>query len=798
MGLTRKFTLYKRGELVEVSFSGSNRFTEQKAHQPLPLDRIVGVDTESLKRKGNLETVLVPMHFSTGQQVIRVLPDGPASLDLMLRAVCERYSIPDSAPSRHEQRDRGPDGKRHGRRDTINPVLLVFFNLPYDIGRLCADHRQLLRALASGADTYRVRVGHREVEVARMVLAAGSSFEWYVRETDTGGNPRITRILGIDCHGYWKSSLKEACKAVGVTEKLEYPIDFERDADELSEQEWADFARYAGGDAQSTSELYSATVDLLRTVDIRVVRRTGIVPPSAPGAAARIAFAKAHDLHPEKASWRRYPAWADQLGCDAYRGGRAFCARPGKHSSVSVWDIKSAYPYAMTQLPDPVTLRCERVPDTEWNESNVANSLERWRGKFGVLVIDGEGKDPVYPALRCHDERRGRLRGVYGRFTGLAATIPEVLIGVADGSLRVDRISNGVVMEGSSEKSFLRAAMLDFFAIKDNPENESALRGMGKLLANATYGKLIEVQYNQHWIDSDVMCPDFVNLDQIALVLAKLYAETPEEEYDDRASALIERWTNHRIECEELLCIGCGGEETRAGAAIPLRVRMQSHKRYRCGQFFMPLYAAQITGLTSGSLGLMARCTGAAQGDTDSVHVIGDRPYGIAHFYDIMNEAGYEWPRKGLGRWTLETPEPSEESLCARVKLYSHRLPDTDEIRQIREQLSQCTDEDERLKLRLKFDSLKYKQAKHGFSKYPGGAEELHEAIRDVVNGTSHKYVTKPSPRKIREAIMRDLPVGEFVSREITVEAGIDPNTRIRGGVCNWKPIGPESKYYSG
>jgi len=789
MGLARKFTLYKRGERVEVTFTGSDRHRAPGEYAPLPADRIVGVDTESLRRGGELATVLVPLHFSTGAETIEVLRDGPGALDLMLSAVCGRYSVPEEAPSRHTQRELGPDRRRDGRRESIDPVLLVFFNLPYDVGRLCSDHRQLLRALASGADTYRVDVGERQVEVARMILGAGSSFEWFARETDADGLPRITRMLGIDCHGYWKSSLREACRALGVSEKLDHPIDFGRDADDLSPEEWGDFIRYAAGDAQSTAELYEATVALLRAVDRRVVRRTGIVPPSAPGAAARIAFAKAADLHPDKSTWRRYPAWADQLGCDAYRGGRALCARPGQHADARVWDIKSAYPYVMTQLPDPVTVQCERV------NPRIGFDPQDYHGQFGVLVIDGEGLDPVYPALRCHDDVTGRLRGVYGKFSGLAATIPEVVVGVTDGSLRVDRVLDGVVMHGDSERSFLRAAMLDFFAIKDDPANDPALQTMAKLLANSTYGKLVEVQCNQHWIDSDVMCPDFKDLDDAAMVLARLYAECPADDYDERAAQTIERWGNHVVACEELLCLGCGGEPVGTGPAIPLRARMGGHRRYECGQYFMPLYGAQITGLTSASLGLMARCAEAVQGDTDSVHVLGEHKYAFGRFHEVMRMAGYPWPTSGLGRWTLETPDASEESLCARVKLYSHRMPDTDEIRAIRDQMSSCEDEHERLRLRIRYDGLKYKQAKHGFSKYPGAAEDLHEAIRDIVEGRPHSYQSRPSPRKIREALIRDLPVGEFVSRPVTVQAGTDPNTRIDGGVCYWNPIGPESRY---
>lgn len=793
MGLTRKFLLHKRGELVEATFTGSDKFRAQGTFQPLRADRIVGVDTESLKRRslgGRLSTVLVPLWFSTGAEVIQVTDDGSDALDAMLGAVCERYSVPEERPSRTVQRERRVrhDGmRRDGRREAVDPVLLVFFNLPYDIGRLCSEQPQFLRALASGADTYKIVVGSREVEVCRTVLGAGSSFEWMVRSNECVGEPRITRLLGIDCHGYWKSSLRLAAKAAGVTEKVAIDLDWERSLEDLSDDEWREFKRYAAGDAQSTAELYAATVTLLRTIDARVVRRTGVIPPSAPGAAARIAFSKAHDLHPETKTWRRYPAWADQLGCDAYRGARCFNARPGRHEAVLVRDIKSAYPYALTQLPDPVTLKCERVGRVAGPAAE--ERILGLRGKFGVLKIDGAGLDPVYPALRCHDA--GRIRLVYGPFHGLAATIPEIVIGLETGTLRVDAISDGVIMQGDPEKSFLRHAMLDFFALKENPNNEPALYNLGKLLATSTYGKLIEVQCNQHWLDSGVLCPPFKDQAGAASFLARLYAETSPEKFDDAAACYIEKWGNHGIGCRDPFCLGCGGEPVLDGPAMPIRSQLSRFKRYECGQYFMPLYAAQITGFISATLALMARVTRAMQGDTDSVHHSATRS-DDSEFYAAMKRSGYPWPRSGLGHWAMETHVPSAESLCGRIKLYSHRF---------NEPVSKCGECGAGPGVACRCagsESRYFKQARHGFSKYPGGCEALHEAIREITEGRSHTYTTRPSPRKIRQALVMGLPVGEFVSREVKINAGKDSNTRVENGVCEWLPLGPNSPYYRG
>jgi hypothetical protein len=648
------------------------------------------------------------------------------------------------------------------------------------------------------------------VEVCRTILGAGSSFEWYVRETDERGIRRITRLLGIDCHGYWKSSLAAAAKAVGVSEKLDIEemlaeirgetddkrAWFERPVEEFSDDEWEVVKRYAAGDSQSTAELYLATVDLLRTIDARVVRRTGVIPPSAPGAAARIAFAKAHDLHPELKTWRRYPAWADQLGCDAYRGARCFSAFPGRHVETKVHDIKSAYPYVFTILPDPVTVQCERVGSISGADSaGVISKAEEWvlqncKGKFGVLRISGVGLDPMYPALRCHDG--GRLRGVFGPFRSLATTIPEVIIGLESGVLKLDSISDGVLMHGSAELSFFRHAMLDFFALKEDPNASPALYNMGKLLGNSSYGKIIEVQCNQYWLDSGVLCPPFRDEAAVVERLSEVYAETEPEAFDDAAADLIERWARHRVSCKDRMCFGCGGEPVGDGPAQPIRSKLTRFKKYECGQYFMPLYAAQITGFTSGALGLMARVTRALQGDTDSVHFPASNERLVPKFYETMERCGYPWPKSGLGHWSVETPEASIESLCARIKLYSHKFANP---------VHKCSECSAVIGVHCtckNSESRYYKQARHGFSKYPGGSAMLHEAIREITEGRPHTYDTKPSPRKIRQALVMGLPVGEFVSREVTVNAGLDPNTRIVDGRCEWLPLGPSSPYYAG
>jgi hypothetical protein len=771
--LNRTFKIHKGGSLATVNFTGSDVFKKQASFEPLTKDRIVGIDTESLTVANKLETVLVPLRYHDEDKLIEALGNDRL-LETVLDSLASKYSEPYECESDNKQRKRRNGGKRDGRRVTVNPAVLVFYNLPYDIGRLAAKHKLLLKAIASGADTYSVECGKYEIEVSRMIMGAGASFEWFVR---CPSKNRITRLIGIDMVGYWKMSLAKTAKALGVSAKIEIdPIFYETPKELFSDKEWEEFKTYSLGDVQTTVEIYHATVDLLTKIDARVIRRNGVIPPSAPGASARVTFAKAFDAHPEIEEWKRYPAWCDQMGCDSYFGGRTFCKEPGIFTNMRVLDLKSAYPYAMSLLPDPVTVKTELVSRKEFD----AKFLDRIRGKFGVLYIDGECTDSVYPCFRTHDTKNRRLQYVYGHFKNMPVTIPEIVVGIESGALKVDTVRKGAIMEGSNEKSFLNLAMTTFFTIKENKLFELALRNMAKLLANSGYGKLIEVQQTQFYLESQIMCPPYVDMYKIAEVISRLYVETPEENFDNVVAALIETSYKHKITCDDEECVGCGPEEIEDGPSIPLNRRMSAFKNYRCGQYFMPLYAAQVTGLTSASLGLMARLTQAVQGDTDSVHILPNSTIGVSRYYEIMRRSGYPTPESGIGSWADETENPSVESVCVRPKVYSHKFADGS-----------------------------YKQAKHGFAKWnspkaeaamqgSGTYEErarrreqilqaeLHEALKTVLMGKSVNYETRKAPRKLREAIISGKEVGEFIQRKVEVSHVTDPNITMINGINHW------------
>lgn len=828
--IVRSYWVMKRGARVRAyleSVSPTFEFRERPVYETLGRDRIFSADTESLTSGDKLRTLITTLQHHDSNELLES-PDGTGMLRQFVASSLTRYGVEESRPSRTAQRDKRADGGRNGRRETVPVALSVWFNFPYDLGRLSADRPEILRSVMVGANSYRVVLDDRyDIEVTRMHFGSSSSFEWFLRDHEEA---TVARLLGLDLTGYWKTTLRSAAEAAGVTLKKEIPTDwYKKPREQFTAEEWSIFCEYGLGDVTTALELYHATVDLLVNIDERVVTRTGVIPPSAPGAAARIVFAGAFDQHPElmkenggTGGWERPPTWADQAGCDAYRGARVFCVTPGILRNIITLDIKSAYPYVTACMPDPVTARYRpvktrtygkspgsRVPGPESDQDSgprIQDSfVQEFRGQWGVLYIDGEGLDEVYPALRDHDLQNRRLRGVYGRFENLAATIPEIVIGVVMGTLRVDRVRGGVVMEGDPSSSFLRSAMAKFFGIKNDKALPKVLQDMAKLLANSTYGKLVEVNITEFDVAEDFPMQNFVH-PEVASTIARIYAERgvvdrgyygePGEESErvlrslryeadgvsdddpERGALIVLAY----LEAMEAAGVAHDGPQTSLGDYMRARVK------HKVGQYFMPLQAALITGLTSAMVGAAAGCLGALQGDTDSVHVpvpsgfkctkdVNARELGLPGWGDfeaVLNEAGYGEEVPGipqLGQWFCEASAPSSESIFVRPKVYSHRFPDGS-----------------------------HKQAKHGFSKFPrpdvhkattakrAAESALHEAIRELVLEGTLVYMSRRAPRRLRSAARNGGEVGEFIQSEVELMVRQDPNTwRDDEGVVRWK-----------
>lgn len=723
------FEMVKGGRETAVRFSGSRYFRPAAEHQPVDPMRVIGIDTESFKVAGVLTTTHIPVHTWAAGRVIDVEP-GQSPLVQLLDNLMAEFGETETRPSRTRQRSKETRAKRlghrdgrDGRRETVEPVIGVFYNAEYDLGRLIVEDAPMLRAVAMGEDSADVTVGPYQIEIVHMCpTGSAPSFEWMIRR-----DHKVLRLIGRDMWGYWKSGLDSTAAALaplGVTAKIKLDDReaFDRDWLEMTEVEKNEIRVYCLQDSKTTREIYLATVELLMTIDRRVIRHDGTIPASAPGAAAKIAFAKAFDLHPGMEEWHRPPAWVSQLGLSAYAGGRVFCRVPGPVAGLTILDITSAYPDGLRWLPDPVTARYRRIRRGQYRQ-------EDYRGLWGVLVIDGEGLDPDYPALRQHDMDHKRLRYVYGKFEGIAATIPEIVIGVESGRLRVDRIRDGVVIEGDYRTSFFRSYVETIFDLKNSSEKDSPMYLMAKLLLNALYGKLIEVREIIHAVapeHENCPVPNWEEWDNSKFVKAARQA------YISGGLRGLGEWTAGQILYRKpdappdvaLVDVMCGTD-------------------YEAGHYFLPLYAASVTGFVSAKLGLAASCTQALQGDTDSVFTVDVS--GMEDYHRLMEAAGYPHPREGLGSFQVDVADAA--GVLVKTKMYSLKY--------------------------VKGGKVKFKQAHHGV---------INFLPPDPLDGTPWKQLSRAERKERRQIALHDLLHQLHQDRAVSYQADSRPY-RLKGAI---------------
>ena len=806
------FALWKSGELINATATGTDVFERSDAPPALiSLDRVFAVDTESTLKEGVLVTDLVPIAWYDETTLIDARDDDKRRVvERFLDEVLTRYGVSSDRPSQTKQRRRrnrgeGDQTKRDGRRSQVPLVVSVWFNLPYDITRLFAETWEV-RAIHAGVDAWNMEVRDGlSIEWLLYMDKSAPQFRWMIRDAD---RKLVCNLAGIDLTGYWKCSLEAASKSLGGEGKTDIealvPNVHERPFESFTVFEQEARRSYAIKDVAETAFVYRRTVEELCRIDPRVVNQRGMIPPSAPSAAARLMFERAFDAHPSLSTWRKPPAWVDQLGCDGYYGGRAFAARPGIYpkGGFRILDLKSAYPTVMSILPDPVTAKYRRV------RASKRFDVDRFAGRFGVLVVSGECLDSRYPAFRAHDEATTRLRYVAGPFYRHRATIPELVIGVLRGALRIDQVHGGVVVEGSPDKSFLRSSILELYALKER-EKKSPLGLLAKLLMNSAYGKLIEIVMKELRTRTPTPVPAFTShIHAIAKSMIRLDIE-PEAP----AEALFfstdtdEADTLRRIYAARIDLGVVAYAETMATVhpfeegGVTLRDFVRGARSYSTGRYFLPIYASQITGLVSAELGTMAACVDAFCGDTDSVHFLCDGDplahEGVERYFEIMGKSGYPAPRAGrpetdiapgctLGRWESDSTSPSVETVIVRPKVYSHRFEEEGGV-------------------------VEYKQALHGFSRYTSPEAEaarkntalsvedrgkeardvrrssLHEDMRRLVLGENVAYVTRPAPRRGRTAAISGEVAGEFVTKRVEVVNPPVFGTEMgEGGYARW------------
>lgn len=683
----------------------------------LELDRFYGIDTESFhhladdgywvapsplddnqmpRYVGELKTDLITIaHTSPENDRIFETSSLKYPIEVVLDYLHVRHAVQDISPTKHNQKPvrKRKDGydRRDGRANTIKPIVLIFHNLSYDIGRLMRNHKPFLRSIATSSEaTYRFKVGKYEIECCQSIYTGTAPFfEWYVRY-----DGKIFRVMGRDLFGYLKNSLKEIGKdffpndpnlwkhdietgtfnlpyediVLGATRDSildrhnidisEYEDGFKNFISTPKEKLW----EYAQQDPRTTLRAYLQLMQLLIDISPASISRDGTIPASAPACAARIAYSFSSEEQ-----WQLPPRWVSQLGSTTYCGAYVDSRKVQYIGNMRVRDQNSAYPFAMSQLPNPANSEYEELFPQKFTEK----TFNYLKGQFGIVVFTGRGFDDRRPSTRTHDCENNRLVYQYGEIPMSFTTIQELLYGVATGRLEVDCIHSGCIIRDQGGESFLKKFISIMHKIKsENKDTNKPLALVAKLLMNSLYGKLLELRRDKTHFDGftgmiEVPIFDFTHTVEDSGETKSVRVTTLDfipkfqEIYIEHGSEGIEEyvqdmWNNETLsphfeldECNE-----------PTGIILKSLFEIGGDINWKAGKYYNPIFGACITGGIAARTNLFLWCTNGQQGDTDSgmyeFTSEEEEEKALRKFREIEKYCGYPSPTEGLGSWELE------------------------------------------------------------------------------------------------------------------------------------------------
>jgi len=286
------------------------------------------------------------------------------------------------------------------------------------------------------------------------------------------------QLFLVDTFAYFKSSLAMLAKTFNLTRKLKKPKGLgER---KYKGKEKVEFERYAMEDARITFELGNLIQGFHKKYDIHKSM-------SAPNLSANM-FKK---YIPEKQCITANPRELEDAAILSYHGGKSVMAvQAGVYKNVALYDINSAYPFAMSMLPNFLNCRYDWIHKKDK------------KNRQGIYNVSGIAIPNVYTPLRDHN-----FKEISGPFENIWFTSYELDTAIEHGFLSEYIINEGfVVQETNQKENPLKAYALYFYAKKQ--EATGVEREFYKLMLNSLYGKFIQTTMNQS--DSDNVLSDSV------------------------------------------------------------------------------------------------------------------------------------------------------------------------------------------------------------------------------------------------------------------------------------------------
>lgn len=699
--------------------------------EPIDESLVYGVDTESFHsiNLNRLHTSMV-LVSSEEEDVCHEPVVGDSPFHHWINPLFALHSVNESGDNRPANTKlRGTPGQRRpGRKAKIPFILCCFYNLEYDIARMFLPTSDFFNLARINIEGSKCIVDGYELENVHMVLSGSAPHFTFILRKD--GN--ILKVYGIDLWGYLKNGLGASAKALGIIDKL--PVDkshFHIPLEDLTEDQLDELRTYAKRDSKVTRQLYITLLDFLVKFSPHVVTKKGILPPSAPAAAARIAFG---DMKNEKLP--QSPKYAVQLALESYSGGLVFSRVRGPVSDILVGDRNSAYPTMMTLLPDP-----ERV------KYNVGYNMdiEELIGKVGFVRASFDIKSDFIPFITTYDGGE-RSNHAPGRYIEQAISIYELCAGYLVGTISHITIHEAIYLsydEDAVGSGFLHDFIRYFHKVKNDSEKGSAMYLLAKLLMNALYGKLIETRRPE-----SLIIPNFIK--NLHVPESWCVHLTDDSTFSTRFTNIL---FNGGDGIEELI------EDYPPYDYDPLISidNLLVDKVIKAGTYFLPFYASLITAGQRAWMSVYTYFTKAYLADTDSAF----SPLSKEEFINALEQANEITSRIGVGNCRIG-----------------------DQLGDIDIELEEGTGYIAGIKQYSLDGKGKSKNAHHAIvasaftdDEHPKELQQLfyHWAVRNLALNRPFSYPTKSTPIRIRTALLRGSDYGKFESGIRTITPKDDP-----------------------
>lgn len=272
----------------------------------------------------------------------------------------------------------------------------------------------------------------------------------------------------VDTFAYFKTSLAKLAKTFGVSEKMQAPDGLGTKRYEGKQRDY--FERYAIQDARVPAEIGYHIQQYHKTYDVK---------NSLSGPQLSAFIWKRHFV-PEDTLLAANPPDVEEAAVLSYHGGKnGLYVEPGVYENVYLYDINSAYPFAMVNVPNFLGASYDWLPAPKGYEQE------------GIYCISGFSIPSYYNPLRDHS-----FGMVSGPFRDIWVTSYELRTLLRHKFLREFSCKEAfvVIPDQHSENPLKRFAQ---YFYQKKSEETGQLREFYKIMLNSLYGKFIQSTRNE-------------------------------------------------------------------------------------------------------------------------------------------------------------------------------------------------------------------------------------------------------------------------------------------------------------